>query len=66
MLLNGRSEMDRTVALDTLAQHLPAIPHAAQQGGPEDIYRHLLDRTGLLREPTPARSTSSTAPSRTT
>ncbi|WP_431042888.1 NACHT domain-containing protein [Streptomyces sp. P1-3] len=53
MLVNGRSEMDRTVAIDTLAQHLPAIPHAAEQGGPEDIYRHLLNRTGLLREPTP-------------
>ncbi|MFI2027928.1 NACHT domain-containing protein [Streptomyces buecherae] len=53
MLVNGRSEMDRGVAVDTLAQHLPAIPHAAEQGGPEDIYRHLLNRTGLLREPTP-------------
>nr|WP_203599207.1 NACHT domain-containing protein [Streptomyces sp. SID10853] len=53
MLVNGRSEMDRSVAVDTLAQHLPAIPHAAEQGGPEEIYRHLLNRTGLLREPTP-------------
>ncbi|WP_431771824.1 NACHT domain-containing protein [Streptomyces cucumeris] len=53
MLVNGRSEMDRTVALETFAQHLPAIPHAARQGGPEEIYRHLLHRTGLLREPTP-------------
>lgn len=53
MLVNGRSEMDRSVAVDTLAQHLPSIPHAAEQGGPEEIYRHLLNRTGLLREPTP-------------
>lgn len=53
MLVNGRSEIDRGVALDILAQHLPAIPHAAEQGGPEEIYRHLLNRTGLLREPTP-------------
>ncbi|MEC4018608.1 NACHT domain-containing protein [Streptomyces sp. H27-D2] len=52
MLVSGRSEMDRTVAIDTLAQHLPAIPHASRQGGAEDIYRHLLNRTGLLREPT--------------
>ncbi|MEV6790565.1 NACHT domain-containing protein [Streptomyces sp. NPDC051320] len=53
MLVNGRSEMDREVAVSTLAQHLPAIPNAAEQGGPEDIYRHLLNRTGLLREPAP-------------
>ncbi|MFJ8675037.1 NACHT domain-containing protein [Streptomyces sp. NPDC093589] len=53
MLLNGRSEMDRDVAIETLAQHLPAIPDAARQGGPVEVYRHLLNRTGLLREPTP-------------
>ncbi|WP_406219300.1 NACHT domain-containing protein [Streptomyces decoyicus] len=53
MLVNGRSEMDRVTAVDTLARHLPAIPDAARQGGPEDVYRHLLNRTGLLREPTP-------------
>ncbi|WAP56828.1 NACHT domain-containing protein [Streptomyces sp. S465] len=53
MLVNGRSEMDRATAVETLGRHLPAIPHAARQGGPEEIYRHLLNRTGLLREPTP-------------
>ncbi len=53
MLVNGRSEMDRVTAVDTLARHLPAIPDAARQGGPEDVFRHLLNRTGLLREPTP-------------
>ncbi|MFG2893783.1 NACHT domain-containing protein [Streptomyces sp. NPDC048248] len=53
MLLNGRSEMDKDVAIATLAEHLPAIPDAARQGGPEDVFRHLLNRTGLLREPTP-------------
>ncbi|WP_407287465.1 NACHT domain-containing protein [Streptomyces sp. BP-8] len=53
MLVNGRSEMDRTTAVDTLARHLPAIPDAARQGGPQEVFRHLLNRTGLLREPTP-------------
>src|SRR5690349_13991161 len=53
MLVTGRSEMDREVALEIFAQHLPAIPQAARQGGPEEIYRRLLNRTGLLREPTP-------------
>ncbi|WP_435602583.1 NACHT domain-containing protein [Streptomyces sp. bgisy130] len=53
MLVNGRSEMDQAAAVDTLARHLPSIPDAARQGGPEDVFRHLLNRTGLLREPTP-------------
>ncbi|POX38493.1 ATP-binding protein [Streptomyces sp. Ru73] len=53
MLVNGRSEMDRDVAVGTLARHLPAIPDAARQGDAEDVYRHLLNRTGLLRETTP-------------
>ncbi|MDH2392515.1 NACHT domain-containing protein [Streptomyces sp. HNM0663] len=53
MLINGRSEMDRDVAVDILAQHLPAVPDAARQGDAEQIYRHLLNRTGLLREPAP-------------
>jgi hypothetical protein len=29
------------------------MPYVAEQGSPEDILRHLLDRSGLLREPTP-------------
>ncbi|MFF8788497.1 NACHT domain-containing protein [Streptomyces sp. NPDC015125] len=53
MLVNGRSEMDRATAVGTLARHLPAIPDAARQGGPQEVFRHLLNRTGLLREPTP-------------
>lgn len=53
MLVNGRSEMDQATAVDTLARHLPAIPDAARQGGPQEVFRHLLNRTGLLREPTP-------------
>ncbi|WP_310728344.1 NACHT domain-containing protein [Streptomyces sp. N2A] len=53
MLIHGRSEMDRATAVATLAEHLPAIPDAARQGGPEEVFRHLLNRTGLLREPTP-------------
>lgn len=53
MLVNGRSEMEQPVAVEVLAQYLPSIPEALKQGGPEEIYRHLLNRTGLLREPTP-------------
>ncbi|MEU7484919.1 NACHT domain-containing protein [Streptomyces sp. NPDC042319] len=53
MLVNGRSEMGRDAAVETLARHLPAIPDASRQGDAEDVYRHLLNRTGLLRETTP-------------
>ncbi|MEU8353185.1 NACHT domain-containing protein [Streptomyces sp. NPDC048845] len=53
LLVNGRSEMERSTAVEVLARYLPSIPEALKQGAPEDIYRHLLNRTGLLREPTP-------------
>ncbi|MDQ8706450.1 NACHT domain-containing protein [Streptomyces sp. LHD-70] len=52
MLINGKSEMERDIAVDILRRHLPAVPAAARQGDAETIYRHLLNRTGLLREPT--------------
>ncbi|MGW6308261.1 NACHT domain-containing protein [Streptomyces niveus] len=51
MIRNGRSEMDRADAVDLLAQALPAMPKVAEQGTAEEIYRHLLIRSGLLREP---------------
>ncbi|WP_432280694.1 NACHT domain-containing protein [Streptomyces luomodiensis] len=51
MIRNGRVEMGRGDAVDLLAQSLPAIPQVAEQGTPEEIYRHLLVRSGLLREP---------------
>ncbi|WP_330174444.1 NACHT domain-containing protein [Streptomyces sp. NBC_01498] len=51
MIRNGRSEMDRADAVDLLAQTLPTMPKVAEQGTAEEIYRHLLIRSGLLREP---------------
>ncbi|MFD9290365.1 NACHT domain-containing protein [Streptomyces sp. NPDC060030] len=51
MIRNGRSEMDRADAVDLLAQALPSMPKVAEQGTAEEIYRHLLIRSGLLREP---------------
>ncbi|WP_156726482.1 NACHT domain-containing protein [Streptomyces apocyni] len=51
MIRNGRSEMYRTDAVKLLGQALSAMPRVAEQGTPEDIYRHLLVRSGLLREP---------------
>ncbi|MFJ6887837.1 NACHT domain-containing NTPase [Streptomyces sp. M54] len=51
MIRNGRSEMDRADAVNLLAQALPTMPTVAEQGTAEEIYRHLLIRSGLLREP---------------
>ncbi|MFD7510625.1 NACHT domain-containing protein [Streptomyces sp. NPDC059853] len=53
LIRNGRSEMDSGVALGVLARALPSMPHVADQGTPEEIFRHLLDRSGLLRAPGP-------------
>ncbi|WP_414506336.1 NACHT domain-containing protein [Streptomyces sp. NEAU-L66] len=51
MIRNGRSEMDRADAIELLEHALPAMPKIADQGTAEEIYRHLLIRSGLLREP---------------
>ncbi len=53
MIRNGRSEMDSTDSIKILRQVLPAMPRVAEQGTPEEIYRHILVRSGLLREPHP-------------
>ncbi|WP_445517248.1 NACHT domain-containing protein [Streptomyces sp. NEAU-174] len=51
MIRNGRSEMDRADVIELLTRALPAMPNVADKGTPEEIYRHLLVRSGLLREP---------------
>jgi hypothetical protein len=53
MLLNDRSEIAPDTAVDILGRHLPAIPSAGGQGTAEELFAHLLHRTGLLRMPTP-------------
>lgn len=53
MVVNDRLSMNRHEAVDVLGRHLPAIPAAGAQGDAERIYQHLLNRTGLLCEPTP-------------
>ncbi|GAB2828260.1 NACHT domain-containing protein [Streptomyces daliensis] len=50
MLLEQRAELDRATAVEEISRRLPAIPATAGQGGPEEIFHHLLLRTGLLRE----------------
>ncbi len=51
LIRNGRSEMEHADALDLLGRVLPSMPYAAGQGPAEEIFRHLLVRSGLLREP---------------
>ena len=50
MLVDERAVLDHATALREIALHAPAIPATAGQGGPEQIFDHLLLRTGLLRE----------------
>ncbi|MFJ3953613.1 NACHT domain-containing protein [Streptomyces libani] len=53
LIRNGRSELDRERAERILGEALPAVPAAAEQGDATAIFRHLLLRSGLLREPAP-------------
>ncbi|MFE6778723.1 NACHT domain-containing protein [Streptomyces sp. NPDC057702] len=53
LIRNGRTELDRDHAERVIAQALPAVPAAAAQGDGAAIFRHLLLRSGLLREPGP-------------
>ncbi|WP_340560282.1 NACHT domain-containing protein [Streptomyces sp. GSL17-111] len=49
MLRNGRAEMDRADVVAQLERTLPQMAHIT--AGAEEVYRHLRDRSGLLREP---------------
>ncbi|MBW1598962.1 NACHT domain-containing protein [Streptomyces sp. JJ38] len=49
MLRNGRAEMDRADVVAQLERTLPQMAHIT--AAPEQVYRHLRDRSGLLREP---------------
>ncbi|MBC2903913.1 NACHT domain-containing protein [Streptomyces sp. PSKA01] len=51
LIRNGRAEMDRSDALNQLERLLPSMPYVAAQGSAEEILRHLIVRSGLLREP---------------
>ncbi|MPY64654.1 NACHT domain-containing protein, partial [Streptomyces spongiae] len=50
MLEDGVSELPHRRVVDILDGALPSIPAARAEGGGEKIFRHLLHRTGLLRE----------------
>ncbi|MEW1754221.1 NACHT domain-containing protein [Streptomyces angustmyceticus] len=53
LIRNGRNELDRERAERIVGEALPAVPAAAEQGDATAIFRHLLLRSGLLREPAP-------------
>jgi hypothetical protein len=52
-LLNGKSEIDIVQAHTIIHHTLPSVSAAASQGTAEQIFRHLLLRSGVLREPVP-------------
>ncbi|MFD1661483.1 NACHT domain-containing protein [Streptomyces caeni] len=51
LIRNYLSEMDRERAERIIADALPSVPAAAAQGDAPTILRHLLVRSGVLREP---------------
>ncbi|MFI2190212.1 NACHT domain-containing protein [Streptomyces sioyaensis] len=53
LIRNGRTELDRDRAERIIGEALPAVPAAAAQGDAAAVFRHLLLRSGLLREPAP-------------
>ncbi|WP_190111566.1 serine protease [Streptomyces cinnamoneus] len=52
LIRNGRAEIEWHKAVEILDRALPAMPAVAAKGGAEDILRHLVVRSGLLRQPT--------------
>ncbi|MEW2222200.1 NACHT domain-containing protein [Streptomyces sp. NPDC006990] len=53
LIRNGRSEMAQSDAVGLVERMLPAMPYVADQGSATAIFRFLLVRSGLLREPGP-------------
>ncbi|MDQ1028371.1 hypothetical protein QF035_005953 [Streptomyces umbrinus] len=51
LIRNNQAEMDRERAERIIADALPSLPAVASQGDASAIYRYLLIRSGLLREP---------------
>ncbi|MFF2010353.1 NACHT domain-containing protein [Streptomyces sp. NPDC058195] len=51
LIRNGQAEADRAEAQEMVADWLTAMPQV--RGGAEEVFAHLLIRSGLLREPAP-------------
>lgn len=52
LIRNGQTELSSDTAEDLIEQALSGMPDVASQGTPNEILRHLVSRTGLLRAPT--------------
>ncbi|MFG2997348.1 NACHT domain-containing protein [Streptomyces sp. NPDC048340] len=52
LIRNGRTEMSRDQAESLIGKGLPSVPAAAVLGEAPAVFRHFLERTGLLRAPT--------------
>ncbi|MGX5211101.1 NACHT domain-containing protein [Streptomyces violaceus] len=50
--LNGTAEISREQAVALIQRLIRGMPRVASQAGADQIYRHLLNRSGVLREPT--------------
>ncbi|PWK66288.1 NACHT domain-containing protein [Streptomyces sp. CG 926] len=53
LIRNGQLEAGRGEAVEMVAEWLDAMPQVRAQGGAEQVFTHLLIRSGLLLEPTP-------------
>ncbi|MGW3389148.1 NACHT domain-containing protein [Streptomyces cinereoruber] len=51
LTLNGRTQLDRAHAASIVTEAVPAVPEASAYP-PDQVFTHLLHRSGLLREPT--------------
>ncbi|MCX5180074.1 NACHT domain-containing protein [Streptomyces virginiae] len=53
LIRNGQLEAGRDEAVEMVGEWLDAMPQVRSQGGAEQVFAHLLIRSGLLLEPTP-------------
>ncbi|WP_405755437.1 MULTISPECIES: NACHT domain-containing protein [unclassified Streptomyces] len=53
LIRNGQVEASCTEAQEMVGEWLAAMPQVRAQAGVEQVFRHLLIRSGLLREPVP-------------
>ncbi|MFS8202392.1 NACHT domain-containing protein [Streptomyces sp. CWNU-52B] len=51
LIRNERTQLDRADAVDVVRRLQPSVPRLAEVGTAEEALQHLLERSGLLREP---------------
>ncbi|EXU63511.1 ATP-binding protein [Streptomyces sp. PRh5] len=53
LIRNERTQLDRPDAVNVVRRLQPSVPRLAEVGTAEEALQHLLERSGLLREPAP-------------